>query len=668
MRYIAITLIVAISSLNTYSQEPTSGESSSLESAYANAEEGQVSILEEYRTYPLNLNTASLEDLLSLGLLSQFQAQNLIIHRDKFGSFLAIQELQVISGWNLQLIRELIPYVTIQSSEGVVSNFKNRLIGIRQRALLRFGDYIPLFHIFNEPSSSNYYLGSNAKILFQYRIDKGRYLQAGITGDKDAGEYFFRKNNKLGFDFYGAYFFVRELKKIKSIAIGDYEINMGQGLIHWQSMAFKKSSDITKTERVSEFIRPHTSSGEYNFHRGIATEVMVKKINIGCFISVRSLSASVAFDSVIGKEIVSSINSSGYHRTKSEIVGKSSVIQNSFGCRVHYELKNAALNFNSIWLLFSKYLLKSDEPYNLYSIAGNHWQNHSIDYKFTYENFHFFGEYAIDLNKKLAMCNGVLIGVSSKVDLSFFVRLIDKKFQSVMSSAFTESTLTTNEKGFFAGVSIKPNSRWRVDAYSDFYQFPWLRYLSSFPLYGKDFLLQIMYQPDKKTQLITRLRSEMKPTNAIAGTITDKMHVAIRVQLNHSVSKSVSTKMRIEYLKLSELLSNVEHGYLFFWDIAFKPVLGKTSMSFRFEKFDTDSYDSRVYAYEPDLPGSFSLPAQSGTGNRLIYNVLYKVRSFCIFSMNISETFIFRKSLINSQKESFFPNNPVFKAQLQLVF
>ena len=668
MKSVSIFLMVLVFHFVAYSQEPATMESSVLESAYENTEEGQLSSLEDFRASPLNLNRASVEDLLSLGLLSRFQAQQLISHRTKYGDFLAVQELQIISGWDQQLIRMLIPFVTVQNSDAFGNTLLKRFKNVRQRLLFRFSNSILLAQNASETATNNYYLGSVLKILFQYRLDKGRGLQVGINADKDAGEYFFKKNNKWGFDFYGVYFFVHDVKKIKSLAIGDYEINMGQGLIHWQSMSFKKSADISKTEKMPGFIKPHTSSGEYNFHRGIATEIPIKKVTLGGFFSFRNLSASLGFDSVLNKDVVSSINTSGYHRTHSEIEGKSAITQYTIGSRLHYEFKIAELNFNSVITFFSKYLLKSSAPYNLFSIAGKQWQNHSIDYKITYENFHLFGEFAFDKNKNIAFCNGALISASPKIDLSFFIRVIDRKFQSVMSGAFTESTLPSNEKGLFAGVSVKPNQRWRVDAYSDFYQFPWLRYLSSFPLYGKDFLLQISYQPDKKTIFLARLRSELKPINSSTDFINEQRHLALRLQINNAVNRKFSTKFRVEFLSLTGQLPKDESGFLFFWDLVYKHPLGKISMNFRYEKFETDSYSSRVYSYEPDLPYSFSLPSQSGAGKRLIYNAMYEIRANCNMAVNISETFLFRKSLINRLINKFYPENPVFKVQLLFQF
>ena len=40
---------------------------------------------------------------------------------------------------------------------------------------------------------------------------------------------------------------------IQALALGDFTVNMGQGLIQWQSLAFKKSVDVMGVKRQSRF-------------------------------------------------------------------------------------------------------------------------------------------------------------------------------------------------------------------------------------------------------------------------------------------------------------------------------------------------------------------------------------------------------------------------------
>src|SRR5690606_24397385 len=96
-----------------------------------------------------------------------------------------------------------------------------------------------------------------------------RDVQYGITGEKDAGEPFAFNGQQYAFDFTSVHFFVREKGPVRAFALGDFTINLGQGLIHWQSLAFKKSSAVTDIKRQSEVMRPYHSSGEFNFMRGV---------------------------------------------------------------------------------------------------------------------------------------------------------------------------------------------------------------------------------------------------------------------------------------------------------------------------------------------------------------------------------------------------------------
>ncbi|MBL0144814.1 MAG: hypothetical protein IPP48_02690 [Chitinophagaceae bacterium] len=61
-----------------------------------------------------------------------------------------------------------------------------------------------------------------------------------MLGEKDAGEQFFKGNQKQGFDFYSTHLFARNIGIVKALALGDFTVNMGQGLTQWQSLAFKK--------------------------------------------------------------------------------------------------------------------------------------------------------------------------------------------------------------------------------------------------------------------------------------------------------------------------------------------------------------------------------------------------------------------------------------------
>ena len=65
---------------------------------------------------------------------------------------------------------------------------------------------------------------------------------------------------------------------IKSIAIGDFAVNMGQGLTQWQSLAFNKGANIINVIRQSDVLQPYNSAGEINFNRGAGITLQKNKL------------------------------------------------------------------------------------------------------------------------------------------------------------------------------------------------------------------------------------------------------------------------------------------------------------------------------------------------------------------------------------------------------
>ncbi len=73
--------------------------------------------LEEFETNKLNLNKASIDECKKLGLLSDIQIANLKLHIQKNGKLISLYELQSINGFDMEVIRNVLPYVTIDSIE-----------------------------------------------------------------------------------------------------------------------------------------------------------------------------------------------------------------------------------------------------------------------------------------------------------------------------------------------------------------------------------------------------------------------------------------------------------------------------------------------------------------------------------------------------------------------
>jgi len=440
---------------------------------------------------------------------------------------------------------------------------------------------------------------------------------------------------------------------------------------------------VLAVKRQLSILRPYNSSGEFYFNRGAGITLRFGKVEATGFVSLRKLSANFNTDTINNEDFISSFLNSGYHRTQSEIDDKNNLHQFSYGGNITYHQKSWHIEINGIAYNFSLPVQKRNEPYNLFAISGRDWNNFSIDYSWTYRNLHFFGEGATDKNLNKAILNGLLISVDPRVDLSVVQRAINKRYQAVYGNAFTENTYPTNENGIYAGVSLKPMTGWRVDMYADFYRFPWLRYLVDAPAYGKDFLVQATFAPNKQVMIYSRFRSESKQYDLSGNATVTNYPVLIpkqswRTQISYKINAAITVRNRIEMLwydkdaRLDDPVgreNDFETGFLSFFDLLYKPLVKPYSGNIRLEYFETGGYNSRIYTYENDVLYSFSIPGFYDKGYRYYINLSYDLKKNLSAWVRWAQTIYKNKASVGSGLDEIPGNHrSEIKIQMMLLF
>ncbi|HET9055653.1 MAG TPA: helix-hairpin-helix domain-containing protein [Chitinophagaceae bacterium] len=613
-------------------------------------------VLSEFRKYPLNLNTASEDELKELHLLSTLQIQNLIRYRKILGLFLNIYELQAIPTWDVGTIQKILPYVTVKQSVNFVQQIGKRFRNGNRTLLARI-TYVPEkakgFNNKNSDSSASFYSGGREKLLVRYKYHYKNLLQYGLLGEKDAGEQFFKGNQKQGFDFYSIHLFARNLGVIKTLALGDFTVNLGQGLIQWQSLAFKKSADVLNIKRQAVILNPYNSSGENNFHRGIGATFQKNKWEATFFISYRKLDANIILDTTLGKNFVTFFLTSGYHRTVSEIADKGALKQWASGGNITYKDSKWRVSANAIQYNFDVPVKKGNQPYQNFNITGKNLANVSVDYSYTWRNVHFFGETAQDNKYHVATVNGLLVSIDPKADLALLYRNISKKYQSLNANAFTENVFPENEKGLYAGFALRPTPAIRIDAYTDLFSFPFLKFRVDAPSSGKDYLIQLLYKPNKQVEIYTRYRNESKQENynsdnMVTSAISFTSRQSWRTQFFYQLDLNFSLRSRFETVRYNKKDLQKEQGFLTFFDLIYNSFSSPFSITTRLQYFENEGYNSRIYAYENDVLYSFSIPAFVDKGWRTYFIVQYNFTKKLQAWLRVAQTTYRDKLLIGS--------------------
>ena len=627
--------------------------------------------LEEFRKHPLSINKATAEELRSLRLLTDLQVWNLLQYRQKLGALVDVYELQAVPGWDVSLIQRLLPFITVREDLVVRETLRRRLKEGSHNFLLSMARVLETQKGYRA-LSANRYLGSPDHVQFRYQYRHKNLLQYGLAGDKDAGEPILRGAQRGGFDFYSFHLFARKLGAVKALALGDYTANLGQGLIQWQALAFAKSAEVINIKRQADVLLPYSSAGEFYFNRGAGLTLQKGKMEATVFASYRKLSGNYTQDSVNGAEAVTSIQPSGYHRTEAEMEDRNRVEQMVVGGNLALKQARYSVGVNAVHTHLSIPLKKRDEPYNRYSIRGKDWANYSLDYGVTYKNAHFYGEAAVDGQFHKAFIQGLLASVHAKVDVSLLYRNIEPGYQSFSGRSFTENAMPTNEQGFYTGITIRPSPLYKIDAYADFYRFPWLKYRVDAPSAGRDYSVQLTYQPRKGLEVAFRHRNEQKSLNVLGP---DTVQYVLRPQLRqnwrlhmaYQLNRVFELRARTELVRFSLEGGGKENGFSAFLEGVCRQS-AKLSANLRLQYFSTDGYNSRIYAYESDILYHFYIPATFYRGARYYLRVNLDAGKKVSFWLKWAQTFFKNLKTIGSGLDEIEGSNrSEIKAQMLFV-
>ncbi len=620
--------------------------------------------------HPLNLNSASWEDLQELFLLSDLQINDLIVHREAYGKFISIYELQSLKFWDMNTINLVLPFVKVADKlDQLHVSLKEALDQGKFEAFFRYQRIPERKNAYEEvpdsiqQNSNSYYYGNPDRYYTRLRFKYRTNLSVGITAEKDPGEQFFQGAQKNGFDFYSAHAFYKGGKYIKSVALGDYQIQIGQGLNLWSGYAFGKTADATNVKKSANTLRPYTSVDETRFMRGAAVDLGLGDFSLTLFGSSKGVDGSIVTDSLLDEiEFASSINLTGFHRTNSEIARKNVLQEHLGGANLRYAKRSLQLGIAATYQGYDRDLIRDTLPYNQFDFRGRSTMGLSADYSWVFRNFNFFGETGYSTqSKSWANVHGVLFSLDSRVAMSMVYRNYQRGYHTFYNAGFAEASRTQNEKGLYTGIKINFTRAFTVNSYVDVFKFPWLRYQVDAPSQGHEWMIQPSYKPNRSFEIYFRFREQVRPKNSrdSDGTVTaieDVQQRNYRLNLSYKVMEGVRLKSRVEYVTINRRSNTPESGFMVSQDVIYKPKSLPFSFALRYALFDTDSYDSRIYTYENNALYVFSSPSYYYQGSRAYVLIRYKFLRRCDLWARYGTSIFANRSSIGSGAEGINGN------------
>ncbi|MEZ4889914.1 MAG: hypothetical protein R2779_04915 [Crocinitomicaceae bacterium] len=154
---------------------------------------------------------------------------------------------------------------------------------------------------------------------------------------------------------------------MRAVAIGDFQTQIGQGLNMWTGYAFGKTADVVNTKKSAIPLKPYTSVDENRFPED-RVDLGYKDFSLTLFGSVKTVDGATTTvdtsstddsDFFVPEETVSSINTTGFHRTNSEISRKGSLTEIIYGANFRYNHKNLHIGAAAIELGVQQTLCKT---------------------------------------------------------------------------------------------------------------------------------------------------------------------------------------------------------------------------------------------------------------------------------------------------------------------
>lgn len=579
---------------------------------------------------PLDLNKASRGELEATYLLSERQLSNLTNYRTELGDLLSINELQAVPGFDLPTIRRLLPFVTVTGSAGLFGALPtptdNYLIVRYERVTENqkgFTEAIPD----KKGNLPTRYLGDAGQWYARYRYSRPRAFSIGLTLEKDPGEQlsWAPSTNRYGADYISFHAQVQNRGRWRNILLGDYQLQIGQGLVLSAGFVLGKSAETVQTVRRPTLgARPYTSLTEYGYFRGAtATYAFNKTLDITLMASRNRRDANIVADSLGNGTLFSSLQTSGHHRTKSEIDDLGSVLETNLGAHVLYHSQNQfQLGFTVLQTTFNNYFQKRNLAYNQYDFTGRQNLVAGLHGSYIWHNWNLFGEVArssgsVKNSGGIGAVVGALASVTKKVDVALLLRHYDRNFHSFYGNAFSEGSRNSNESGAYLGLKYTVYRKVTVGGFIDFYRFPWLKYLVDKPSGGFDYLLQGRYTPNRQTAFYAIYHEEHKEKNLTVGKIKSVVGTTRRsyaINAEYKLVPGLSLRSRVQWGSFTYAGQSASQGFALVQDATYD--YRRLSLSGRVALFGTDNYDSRQYVYERDVLYAFSFPAYFNHGVR----------------------------------------------------
>ena len=513
----------------------------------------------------LNLNLADRQQLEGSGLFSPFQIASLLEYRADYGALLSMAELQMVDGFSAEFVARIATAVTLTGDTDRPGTH------LQARSRYKWKQGTPGLHQYN-------------RVL----LESGRF-SAGLLAESDAGEIPIADHlgGYLGYK-HGPF----------EVLVGDYSACFGQGLALWNSFAFTGASSPASVMRRPRGIVPYTSASESAAFRGVAAGLGLGRFKVSAFASAAGVDARVSdkgYESLI---------KTGYHRTIYEKGCKKAMREYLAGANVTFRGSQFQAGITAAAYSFSEHNARKVMPYNQFQLYDGWMGNLSADVLYSAGHWRLFAEAALCSCKTAAAVAGAVLTASYSFEASLMLRYYDKGYIAPHAGAYSTISSVSNQAGAVLAVMARPLRGLLVTSFTEAVHYPYLRYRVDGP----------------SSAFYEKLKAEYAFPLVTISVQDNYLWQSAGKERKHSLKGSV--KFESGPWKASARVGAVfftsdkgpQSGWALSVNAARTLLRGRATVQAGAGWYEALSYDARVYLFESDLPGNFSLQYYYGKG------------------------------------------------------
>lgn len=443
---------------------------------------------------------------------------------------------------------------------------------------------------------------------------EGAGVTAGGMAERDPGE---RQIN----DFMTGYVSIAPTGPRSQLIAGQFLLQSGTGLIYAGPYG---SPVLTQPARAIAYtparLRPYRSTNENLAFNGFAVSLPVSRMQWIIFYSRAKRDARVAPNGTV----ISRPND-GIHVTDSQIAARNALLERSFGTALNVPVSSAMnLSINLLHQQYSHTISPPDSIRQHYAFRGEARSFYSAAFQYIgfEKRMNIVGEFGFSGHAQAG-----LLSMQWRTPLALLTTAFWQAapgFQNEFGALPGNRVGGTgNESAFYTGLQARIGAG-RLVFFNIRHKTLWRTYTQPQPVKQQDLGIywQQMLGPGSELWLRIKYRTQDAAWPSEASTqqpageqMTAETRFSWRVQFRTRLQKMVNYLIRVEAVSFA-LAETIERGTMQSHEIEIRKRVFRAAM--RYTYFSAKSFASRMYVFEPFLPGYTLSQALFGTGEQLL--------------------------------------------------